>query len=71
MTARELSPVFSGGVKPVHRGLYRREFVDGWWYAHWGKFWGVASKTKSTAMANANLRSPNQSLPWQGLAEKP
>lgn len=77
-----LTPWFPGDVKPVHIGVYQRDFggVGNRKYAYWdGKHWRWSNNTPEGAAEWAPILdpglgvcSPAQSYPsirWRGLAE--
>lgn len=65
-----LTPWFPGDVKPVHVGMYERDFGWGHAYSYWnGEFWGQYCRTVSVAYASRGKVSFHQQVPWRGLTE--
>lgn len=65
--------------QPACPGVYERDFAEvdepeSPLYCYWsGKLWFFGAFTPEDALMEwrSNEKSPNQSLPWRGLAEKP
>ena len=69
-----LTDWFPGSVKPVHNGVYQREYIFGKakvpYYCYWdGKQWFLSGATADEAEAcvQSGLVAPNQSLRWRGV----
>lgn len=68
----EMTPWFSGKVKPKRKGVYLRKFFDGKeHYSRWnGKHWCSYWMTRQDA-AMETRESQYQQCEWRGLAEQP
>lgn len=65
------TPWFPGTVKPVHVGVYQRDYASRVAYCKWdGVFWYWAAPRRKEAQRECG-KSISQTLPWRGLAEKP
>ena len=72
-----LTPWLPGDVKPVHIGVYQRDFggFNGRKYAHWdGEYWSWSNGTPEGAAVRGEFasKSPTQldpSIFWRGLAK--
>lgn len=69
-----LTDWFPGSVKPVHEGVYPRQYNYGKTpsvqYCYWnGRAWSMGEHTVEAAAGNeiAFMLSPRQSLPWRGV----
>lgn len=64
---------FGGEVKPKRKGVYQREYADGFgiWFCYWDgdKFCAGASSPEKAATYTPMAGIVN--LPWRGLAVKP
>ena len=64
---------FSGEQKPTRNGWYQRrimKFIFAYWYFRDGA-WMLGGDPKPNPWWVGRAPSPDQSLPWRGLAEKP
>ena len=76
---RRLTKWISGDTKPVHVGVYQRDYRNargdrgaGITYSYWdGKRWFTYGETPEKAVQWARFSSAYQSLPWRGLAKDP
>lgn len=74
MAKPKLTEWFSGIVKPVHVGVYQRDYgghghPNHVFYGYWdGKYWGSGELSPDTASAN---KCGVSRAPWRGLAEQP
>jgi hypothetical protein len=76
MSNPELTGWISGDRKPVRDGVYLRSysnpsFPDGVYCKFDNGQWGVGYFSLEKAACSQNTKSPNQSLPWRGLAKEP
>jgi hypothetical protein len=63
---------FGPDEKPVHAGVYERDYGDDVYYCWWnGETWGVCSLDISRAYRFRIVASGSIYLPWRGLADKP
>jgi hypothetical protein len=64
----KLTEWYSGDQKPVRRGVYRRDFLDGNWYSPFNlDFWGPLCDLPDVAAEFYNCKSEFQHLPWRGI----
>lgn len=76
MSKEKLTPWFPGNVKPVRKGVYERDWLDGGpqWFSYWdGKNWCFGDETAEGAKYAANMlhTSAHTNFPWRGLAQDP
>lgn len=62
---------FPGDVKPVHVGMYERQYPDGFDKSDARDFWNGKKWCYGYHGLPTLAVAVNQSRPWRGLAEKP
>lgn len=71
--SEKLTPWFPGTVKPVHEGVYQRDYGDpiGTGFSRFdGRKWFLGFNDPEEAAASTIITThPN--LPWRGLAQDP
>jgi putative component of toxin-antitoxin plasmid stabilization module len=69
---KDVTQWFPGDVKPVHVGVYERDYGYGlrFWYFD-GSFWRFGGTTTVQACRAGHRIATEQSYPWRGLADKP
>lgn len=70
---RERTPWFPSDVKPVHPGVYERDFgTIGIRFAYWtGTNWGGFAVEHKHAVQNRRFPTAHPVAPWRGLARRP
>jgi hypothetical protein len=71
----KLTKWFDGSVKPVRDGVYQRSLVHSerglYWLFKDGAWRYGGDGTPNDVRLNSIAKSPQQDLPWRGLAVKP
>ena len=67
----ELTPWFSGDDRPIHTGVYQRDYYGHYEYSYWnGTLWNWAARRVADAYHSFTV-SAHQDLPWRGVLKEP